>query len=215
MARPGATYSQRAPDLLSSVRILLIPVLTGAALAGNGRLVGLGLVLAGATDVLDGHLARRLKAATQYGARLDALADDLLLVAALGWLLWLYPDILTTSWTIVAAACAVQVASMVAGRVRFARKMKVHSLGSKLAGGCLYGFALFTLLSSVYEPLLLAIAAGALIASSTENLLITMIDAIATSKKVLSHTPHAEKAVGTSTTAITSSPIIATPSAWE
>jgi phosphatidylglycerophosphate synthase len=215
MDRAGATYSRRLPDLISSLRILLIPVLTGAALAGNGRLVGFGLVLAGATDVLDGRLARRLGASTPHGARLDALADNLLLVSGLGWLTWLHPDILTTSRALVAVACVLQVASMAAGRLGFARTMKVHGLGSKLAGGCLYGFALFTLLSGVYEPLLLAIAAGALIASSTENLLITMTDAIASSTKVRSHIPHAEKPVGTSTTAITSSPIIATPSAWE
>ena len=215
MDRAAAAYSRRLPDLLSSARILLIPALTGAALAGNGRLVGFGLVLAGATDVLDGRLARRLGVATPHGARFDALADNLLLVSALGWLIWLHPDILTTSWALVAAASGLQVASMAAGRIRFTRTMKVHGLGSKLAGGCLYGFALFTLLSGLYEPLLLAIAAGTLIASATENLLVTMTDAIATSKKVRSHTPHAEKPVGTSTTAITSSPIIATPSAWE
>ena len=80
---------------------------------------------------------------------------------------------------------------------------------------CRGAFALVTLLSGDYEPLLLTIAAGALIASSAENLLITMTEAIATSRKARSHRPHAEKPVGTSTTAITSSPIIATPSARE
>jgi len=93
--------------------------------------------------------------------------------------------------------------------------VNLDRLGSKLAGGCLYAFALVTLLSGVYEPVLLTIAAGALIASSAENLLITMTEAIATSRKARSHRPHAEKPVGTSTTAITSSPIIATPSARE
>jgi len=213
MDRPAATYLRRVPDLLSNVRILLIPVLTGAALAGNGRLVGFGLALAGATDVLDGRLARRLGVATPRGARLDAQADNLLLLSALAWLLWLHPDILKSTGALVATASALQVASMAAGRLRSTRTMHVHGLGSKLAGGCLYGFALFTLLSGAYEPLLLTIAAGALIASSTENVLITMTDAIANSRKTRSHRPHAEKPVGTSAIAIMSSPIIATPSA--
>ena len=172
----AATYSRRLPDLLSGARILLIPVLTIAALAGNGRLVGFGLLLAGATDFLDGYIARRLGAATPRGARLDALADNLLLVSALAWLLWLHAEILTTSWALIAAACAVHVASLGAGITR-------RRLGSKLAGGCLYAFALVTLLSGVYEPLLLTIAAGALIASSAENLLMTMTEAIATTRE--------------------------------
>jgi len=71
MDRAAATYSQRVPDLLSGARILLIPALTMAALAGNGRLLGFGLLLAGATDFLDGYLARRLSAASPRGARLD------------------------------------------------------------------------------------------------------------------------------------------------
>ncbi len=208
MDRSAAMYSRRLPDLLSGARILLIPVLTMAALAGSGRLVGFGLLLAGATDFTDGYIARRLGAATPRGARLDALADNLLLASAPAWLLWLHPEILTTSWALIAAAGAIHVASLRAGLTR-------RRLGSKLAGGCLYAFALVTLLSGVYEPLLLTIAAGVLIASSAENLLVTMTKAIATSRNARSHRPHAEKPVGTGTTAIVSSAIIATPSARE
>jgi len=172
-------------------------------------------VLAGATDFLDGFLARRLGTATASGARLDALADNLLLVSALAWLLWLHPDILATNGALVAAACTMHIASLGASRITFGSVVNLHLLGSKLAGGCLYGFALLTLLSGAYEPLLLTIAAGALITSSAESLLITMTDAIATSRKARSHRPHAEKPVGSSTAAITSSPIIATPSGRE
>ncbi len=215
MDRAGATYSRRLPDLLSGARILLIPVLTMAALSGNGRLVGFGLLLAGATDFLDGYIARRLGAATPRGARLDALADNLLLPSALAWLLWLHPEILTTSGGLIAATCAVHVASLAVGQIRFGRVVNLDRLGSKLAGGCLYAFALVTLLSDVYEPLLLTIAAGAFIASSAENLLITITEAIATSGNARSQRPHAEKPVGTSTTAVMSSPIITTPSARE
>jgi len=211
MDRSAAMNSWCVPDVLSGARILLIPLLTMAALAGNGRLVGFGLVLAGGTDVLDGYLARRLGAATPRGARLDALADNLLLVSTLAWLVWLHPDILTSSGTLIAAACVVQVTSL--SVIRFGRLVSPRRLGSKLAGGCLYGFALTTLLSGAFEPLLLTIAAGALIASAAENLLITITEAIATSRKARSHRPHAAKPVGTSITAITSSPNIATPSA--
>ena len=87
-----------------------------AAVAGNGRLVGFGLVLAGASDFLDGYIARRLRAATPRGARLDALADNLLLLSALACLLWLHPKIITTSGALIGAACAVHATSWAAGQ---------------------------------------------------------------------------------------------------
>ena len=215
MNRGAAIYLKRVPDLLSGARMLMIPVLTVAALVGNGRLVGFGLMLAGVSDFLDGFLARRLGAATARGARLDALADNLLLVSTLAWLVGLHPDILTTNGALVAAACAAHAAALVAGQITFGRVVNLHRVESKLAGGCLYAFALVTLLSGAYEPLFLTIAAGALIASSAETLLITMTDVRATSRKDRSHKPQAEKPVGTSKTATTSSPIIVAPSHLE
>src|SRR5438046_9000260 len=157
MDRSAATYSRRLPDLLSGARILLIPALTIAALAGNGRLVGFGLLLAGATDFLDGYIALPFGGATPRGARLDALADNLLLVSALAWLLWLHPEILTTSWALIATACAVHVASLGTGAPR-------RRLGSKVAGGCLYAFALVTLLIVSYVTRRLTMDMSALLA---------------------------------------------------
>ena len=215
MDHSAATYSRRLPDLLSGARILLIPLLTMAALAGNGRVVGFGLLLAGATDFLDGYLARRLGAATPRGARLDGVADNLILVSALAWLFWLHPDILTTNGPLIAAAGAAHIASLAASQLRFGKTVNAREFGSKLAGGCLYGFAVFTLLSGLFEPLLLAIAAGSFIASSAENLLINITEVIATKRKARSHRPQPAKPVGISTTAIASSAIIATPSARE
>ena len=60
----------RIAHLLSGMRLLLIPIIWIAALMGNGRLVGVGLLVAGATDFLDGYLARRLGQASEAGARL-------------------------------------------------------------------------------------------------------------------------------------------------
>ena len=74
-----------AADWLSSLRLMLVPLIWIPALQGHGRLVGLGLIAAGATDVLDGYLARRRGEVAPRGARLDAIADIVLLVSAAGW----------------------------------------------------------------------------------------------------------------------------------
>jgi len=50
----------RIADVITSLRVALLPIIWSFALLGQGYLVGLGLVLAGLTDILDGYLARRL-----------------------------------------------------------------------------------------------------------------------------------------------------------
>lgn len=68
-----------APNLLTLLRICVMPFLVAAVLEGH---YGLGFWLfvgAGLTDALDGTLARLLKQRTMLGQYLDPVADKLLL----------------------------------------------------------------------------------------------------------------------------------------
>jgi cardiolipin synthase len=68
-----------APNLLTLLRICLMPFLVAAVLEGRYGL-SFGLFLAaGVTDALDGALARLLEQRTMLGAYLDPVADKLLL----------------------------------------------------------------------------------------------------------------------------------------
>lgn len=72
------------PNLLSAVRILLIPAFVLLLLDENTRIAGfllLGLVVS--TDWVDGYLARRTGQVTELGKVLDPVADRLALAAAL------------------------------------------------------------------------------------------------------------------------------------
>lgn len=79
---------KRLPNALTTLRILLLPVLVllmaGASDGTVERvvLVALFLIMA-ATDWLDGYLARRLNASTRWGSMADALADRLALLVPL------------------------------------------------------------------------------------------------------------------------------------
>ena len=74
------------PNLLTFLRILLIPVFIAAYYLPYrwAPLLTTGLfVLAALTDWLDGYLARRLNQSSAFGAFLDPVADKLMVLAAL------------------------------------------------------------------------------------------------------------------------------------
>jgi CDP-diacylglycerol--glycerol-3-phosphate 3-phosphatidyltransferase len=74
------------PNMLTGLRIAAVPVVV-LLLLSPGKLAsflgGICFVLAGATDFLDGFLARRYRTVSRVGKFLDPLADKLLVSAAL------------------------------------------------------------------------------------------------------------------------------------
>jgi phosphatidylglycerophosphate synthase len=189
-----------AADWLSAARFLLVALMWPAALGGQGRMLGLGLIVAAVTDVLDGYLARRLSVVSRRGARLDAIADTFLLVSAAVWLEMLHPRLGPDNGVLLAIACVLYVASLAAGWVAFRRFVDPHQLSAKIAGGLLYAFALLTLLTGVYEPLLLTVALSALAASCIEAIVAAsktiQLNGIASSTR--SHSPQPVNEVGSS-----------------
>jgi len=65
------------PNILSCIRILLIPLFVFLALNGREAAAGAVLIVSGITDMLDGYLARRFNWITQLGKVLDPIADKL------------------------------------------------------------------------------------------------------------------------------------------
>lgn len=65
------------PNILSGLRIVMIPFFIWQMLAGNTLAAGLILVASGLTDTLDGNLARRFGWVSDLGKVLDPVADKL------------------------------------------------------------------------------------------------------------------------------------------
>lgn len=76
------------PNILTILRILLIPLFVMAYSYGEITLAAFLFILASLTDLLDGFLARAIGQVTRVGALLDPLADKLLLLSAFGLLVY-------------------------------------------------------------------------------------------------------------------------------
>ncbi len=80
---------QHLPNLLSVLRILMVPPAVAALATARYRTAFVLILAAGATDALDGYLARRFDWTSRLGSILDPLADKLLVISAFVSLAWL------------------------------------------------------------------------------------------------------------------------------
>ena len=79
-------FPLNVPNVLTVIRILLVPVLVVALLVNteNGSWVAAAVfALAACTDGLDGYIARSRQSVTTFGKVMDPVADKLLIAAAL------------------------------------------------------------------------------------------------------------------------------------
>lgn len=103
MARP---LSVSIPNILTMARIMLIPCFVIAfylPIQHAGVITAVIFCLAGATDWLDGFLARKLNQTSRFGAFLDPVADKLIVAVALVLLVGEYASI----WMTIPAAVIV------------------------------------------------------------------------------------------------------------
>lgn len=133
------------PNLLSGLRLALVPVFLWLVLVEEADLLALGLlVVAGLTDWLDGFLARVLDQHTRLGELLDPIADRLYIVAVVvalalrdvvpWWLALLIPLRDVMLWCLVPLL-----------RTRGLSSLPVHFLGKAATFNLLYAFPLLLL----------------------------------------------------------------------
>jgi len=132
------------PNGLSALRLVGVPLFLWLIVRGDDGFALLILAISGATDYLDGYLARRLHQVTRLGQVLDPLADRLYILSTLVGLLvrgvlpwWFVAVILLRD---VAGAVIVQQVR----RVGY-RGMPVHFVGKAATFNLLYAFPLLLL----------------------------------------------------------------------
>ena len=132
------------PNILSLLRLLLVPVFAWAILSGHDGLALAVLFVSGITDYLDGYLARRWGQVSRVGQLLDPFADRLYILSTLLGLGWrgIIP------WWVIAVIVARDVLLAltipVLGRYGYG-PLPVHFLGKAATFCLLYAFPLLLL----------------------------------------------------------------------
>mgnify|MGYP001167457421 CR=1 FL=1 len=137
------------PNLLTLSRFALIPLFLVLYLNGYSLAAVVIVLLSGATDILDGYLARRSGKITQAGMMLDPLADKLMMLSIVTALL--IKDVIP--WSAV-AVMAVRELGMIASSAFF------HFRGLKTVPANLIGKATTVVNYAAILMLLLGIPGG-------------------------------------------------------
>jgi phosphatidylglycerophosphate synthase len=134
------------PNLVSGLRLALIPILVWLAWNSHQRvyLVCLGLSLL--TDMLDGLLARWLNQITELGAKLDSWADFATYMTIPFSVWWLWPDVIRREAAFVVVALISYVVPIMVGFLKYGRLTSYHTWLGKVTA-LLMGLAIFLLLA--------------------------------------------------------------------
>lgn len=135
------------PNILGFYRLLMFPVILYFILSGKENLFAIFLVINLLTDVADGIIARQFNMVTEFGAKLDSMADNFTyLLAFLGLFVFKLADFLPhiasfVFWFIL------MISTVIVSLIKFKRFSSFHLYSFKI-GGYIQG-AFFILLFTV------------------------------------------------------------------
>ena len=98
-------------------------------------------ITAGASDMIDGAVARKTGTVSEFGSRLDTIAD---IIFAAVCLIKVIPVLDVPIWLYIwiAIIAFIKVANIAAGYIRQKELISVHSMINKVTGGLLFVFPL-------------------------------------------------------------------------
>ena len=125
----------------------------------------------GVTDALDGWLARKMNVVSEFGAKLDSIADLLFYTVLLAKIFpKLWETLPYTIWIVLAAVLLVRCVAYVVAFVKYRRFASIHTYMNKMTGFAIFAYPCF-LLSPVAVPVAFAVCTIGGMASFEELLI--------------------------------------------
>lgn len=159
---------RRLPNVLTSLRIAVIPALVWLAATRRHDPFAALMIACLLGDIADGILARALRATSELGAMLDSVADTLLFFTAAYGAWVFYDDALRAHPVAFALVPALWIIENVAALLRYGRLSSFHTYLSRIAAYAL-GFFIGLLFLTGFKAWLLYVALAFLLVATFEE----------------------------------------------
>jgi len=127
------------PNLITSYRLLMVPVILYFAISGQEKLFAIFLVINLLSDIIDGYIARRFKMTSEIGAKLDSFADNFNYVLAFIGLFIFKMDDLRPHLVSFIIFTGMLVLTVIVPLIKFRKFPSFHLYTTKI-GGYIQGF---------------------------------------------------------------------------
>jgi CDP-diacylglycerol---glycerol-3-phosphate 3-phosphatidyltransferase len=155
------------PVALTTLRLLLGPIVLVGALAGFPRWIYLPILVAGTlSDIFDGIIARRLGVATPALRRYDSITDLIYYLFVLGTVWILCGAVIAQNWIWLALILVSEALAILVCAVKFGKYPATHSYLAKFYGLCLLGGLIALLVFNAGSWAIISLAAVALTANA-------------------------------------------------
>jgi cardiolipin synthase len=136
--QPNTVKNFNLPNILSSLRVILLPILYVFALIGMRLEFLVAYIIIGSTDALDGFLARLLNQVTKLGKFLDTVADILFYFSTLFFITYFYPDrIIPNTWLII-VFMIIYLGAFIISIVKTGKPMQIHTMHLRINATLVY-----------------------------------------------------------------------------
>jgi CDP-diacylglycerol--glycerol-3-phosphate 3-phosphatidyltransferase len=161
------------PNALSSLRLVLAPVMLWLAFTGRETAFLVTLTVSLLSDLSDGWLARRFGQETALGTLLDSYGDlaTYTTVPLCAW--WLWPELIREEAAYAAAVVAAYVFPILLGYLKYGRLTAYHTWGAKLSAIAIGASALLLFLGGPPQPF--RVAVWILVLAELEEIAITTL----------------------------------------
>lgn len=161
------------PNWITSFRFVAAPVLLWFAWYDYPRVFLSLLAASFLTDAIDGHIARRYRLESIFGAKLDSWADVIiyLTIPIAAW--WLWPEIIQHEAPYVIVVIISYTLPALGGMIKFGVFTSYHTWGVKLAAAFMATASILLFAGGPAWPF--RIAAVACVLAAVEEIVITLI----------------------------------------
>ncbi|MDF2544276.1 MAG: CDP-alcohol phosphatidyltransferase [Herbinix sp.] len=124
------------PNVITMCRIILS--ITLLMVRSNITVFAIIYLLCGFSDALDGYLARKLKAQSKLGAKLDSAADIMMFGMIMVCMILILGKDLLRFYPYILIIATIRMISVVIAAIKYHTFLSIHTWGNKLSGLCIF-----------------------------------------------------------------------------